>query len=173
VKGRALSALLLASLVALAASSADADTSKNYDPGRTHDCFVKRPDYRPLNWYIGKPGTTAPATAFQLLDDGRRTGFPFHGGLPAYGTTIGSGHNYGVSFARMNFEIVWLTFFERTAYARAMYHQFLAKRDPAFVPQVKETYVVVRNIFINWGTPYTPPPARVRSIVLGCLRTAW
>jgi hypothetical protein len=171
VKGRVLAALLLTILATATAASASSST-QNYDAGRSHDCFAKSSDYVPLNWYPGKPGARQPGRPFQLLDGGYRTGYTFHGRLPYFGTTIGSGHHYAVSF--MATPIVTLVFFETVAQAHAMYHQLLSKvTDSVALKAAKADTKLVRNVFIEWGIDgLKGPPKQVRSIILGCLRTA-
>jgi hypothetical protein len=48
----------------------------------------------------------------------------------------------------------------------------LSKVDPSVLNFFKANTKLIGNIFIEWGTENPKgPPARVRSIVLGCSRT--
>jgi hypothetical protein len=88
------------------------------------------------------------------------------------GIPSGSGHSFALDFPVSAH--VSLAFFDSVAQARIAYRQVLSKiTDPVVLKFFKTSTKLTQNVFIDWGTENPKgPPARVRSIVLGCLRTA-
>ena len=71
------------------------------------------------------------------------------------------------------FGTVTLVFFANAEQARYAHREMLSKVGPAALSYFKQSAEFDRNLFIDWeGLPPDSSSKAVRSLVLGCLRTA-
>jgi hypothetical protein len=160
---RVVKAGLIGLLIGISVSACGGGNSSLYDASATYGCLTEKPEYQ---------GTTitGSATGFTFTDAVRH---PLRFGRHATGLdkTAGPGFRMTVVFYNAVYSTVQIYIFDTAAGARSTYR--LQLRMGRLPEVLRQTSRLERNLFINWGARKNDDPdePRVRSIILGCLRT--
>jgi hypothetical protein len=185
MKGHAVLAVLLVSLVGAAVSSSTSGAGAGvrlYSAKATYSCFKKRPELRPFGWEPGLSKIPPPKSGFALVLSYPRPVRFGRADVPdihVHGSGPGSWwwiiffvpHNAGIPLGPT------IIVFDQLDQATKAYRDYFHGPGfkgviPSVIAHAKTVVVQRRNAIIDFQVEPNEAPTLYRSIVLGCLRTS-
>jgi hypothetical protein len=180
--GRPLVAVALLPALVLALSACGGSGTKLYDAKATYACLRNRPEYRPIasfSWYPGEPGVRIPPVLAYYMATPPPRGARYAGNWPFRGPNVGASWGFGVVPVRPPdsggpvFPATRIAVFDEAKSARAAYQASLRRAlgQPRLLATARKLAEIHRNVLLDWDY-LGVRKQQIRSIVLGCLRTA-